>query len=247
LLVKLSYHPRWRAEGADGPYLASPGLMLVVPRKGEVTLSYAARAWSDVLGWGLGFGTLLVGLGSAVRGRRRWLTEDRPPGGAGERDAVGSRTIRSLPLAVVTLLVATRLWPVAPLPGDEEWLYEQASRTYAEGRWADSAEYARHGAARFAEDEPRRAELLCVRGEALLRSGHPREAAQAFSEVVRRATDDPHRPQALFSGALAREAVGDEAGATLWRRLLREQFPDNPWTERLGHADDRAEVDRTMR
>src|SRR5262249_35213862 len=32
LLVKVSYHPRWRAEGADGPYLVSPALMLIVPR-----------------------------------------------------------------------------------------------------------------------------------------------------------------------------------------------------------------------
>ena len=62
--------------------------------------------------------------------------------------------------------------------------------------------------------------------------------SEAFGEVVRRAPDDPHRPQALFSGALAKEAAGDAPGATLWRRLLREQFPDNPWTERLGSADD---------
>ena len=80
-------------------------------------------------------------------------------------------------------------------------------------------------------------ELLCVRGEALLRSGHPREAVEAFTEVVRQAPDDPHRPQALFSGALAKEAAGDDAGAALWRRLLREQFPGNPWTERLGSPD----------
>jgi hypothetical protein len=33
LLVKVAYHPRWRAEGASGPYLASPGLMIVVPRQ----------------------------------------------------------------------------------------------------------------------------------------------------------------------------------------------------------------------
>ena len=43
LLVKVSYHPRWRAEGADGPYLASPGFMLIVPRQRDVRLVYAAR------------------------------------------------------------------------------------------------------------------------------------------------------------------------------------------------------------
>ncbi len=50
LLVKISYHPRWRAEGADGPYLVSPGLMMVVPRQAEVRLTYAARTWADRLG-----------------------------------------------------------------------------------------------------------------------------------------------------------------------------------------------------
>ena len=53
LLVKVSYHPRWRAEGAFGPYLASPGFMLVVPRQREVRLTYAARTWSDYAGLGL--------------------------------------------------------------------------------------------------------------------------------------------------------------------------------------------------
>ncbi len=40
LLVKVSYHPRWRAEGADGPWLASPSFMLLVPRREEVRLTY---------------------------------------------------------------------------------------------------------------------------------------------------------------------------------------------------------------
>jgi TolA-binding protein len=142
-----------------------------------------------------------------------------------------------LPFVIVAVLAAARLWPAASPAGDEDWLYEQASRAYAKGRWLDSAEYARHGAARFPASEPRRAELLCVRGEALLRSGHPREAVEAFTEVVSQVPDDPHRPQALFSGALAKEAAGDDAGAALWRRWLREQFPGNPWTDRLGAPD----------
>ena len=116
---------------------------------------------------------------------------------------------------------------------DGERLYEQASRAYGEGRWAAAAEYARHAVALFPVTEPRRAELLCVRGEALLRSGHPREARDAFTEVVERAPGDPHRAQALFSGAAAKETIGDADGAALWRRRLREEFPGNPWTERL--------------
>jgi hypothetical protein len=237
LLVKVSYHPRWRADGADGPYLVSPGLMLVVPRQNEVRLRYAARAWPDHVGWGLGAGTLMAGL--AWAGHRRRRRAGPSPPGPGDRDvAVGPRWVRAVPLALVTLLAAARLVPGPSPPGDGEGLYEQASRAYGEERWAAAAEYARHAVALFPATEPRRAELLCVRGEALLRSGHPREALDAFAEVVARAPSDPHRAQALFSGAAAQETLGDAGGAELWRRQLREQFPGNPWTERLGAPPD---------
>ena len=50
LLVKISYHPRWRAEGADGPYLVSPALMMVIP-KGETVRLHYASTWADAVGW----------------------------------------------------------------------------------------------------------------------------------------------------------------------------------------------------
>jgi hypothetical protein len=59
VLVRVSYHPRWRVEGADGPYLVSPALMMVVPRAPVVRLVYA-RNWSDHLGLALTIGTALV-------------------------------------------------------------------------------------------------------------------------------------------------------------------------------------------
>ena len=73
LLVKVSYHPRWKAEGADGPYLVSPALMLIVPRQPTVRLTYAARSGSDVLGIALTGLTLAAGIGLAFQRRRRRL------------------------------------------------------------------------------------------------------------------------------------------------------------------------------
>src|SRR5262249_42980424 len=70
LLVKVSFHPRWKAEGADGPYLVSPALMLVVPRQPTVRLFYA-RDWSDHAGLALSAGAVLVALGRSLRARRR--------------------------------------------------------------------------------------------------------------------------------------------------------------------------------
>lgn len=39
-LVKVSYFPNWRATGADGPWRATPSLMVVVPTENEVVLEF---------------------------------------------------------------------------------------------------------------------------------------------------------------------------------------------------------------
>jgi hypothetical protein len=238
LLVKVSYHPRWRAEGADGPYLVSPGLMLIVPRQREVRLVYTARAGADFLGLTLGAGglaflTLAAGRAWARRG------EAAPPEMAGGGDAglPGHRWGGAIPTLIVLLFAGARLLPRWPaLSVEAAVLDERASHAYAEERWEDAAEFVRHAITLARADDPRRAERLCLRGESLLRAGHAREAAEAFRAVVEETPGDPHRPQALFSGALAREAAGDLAGATGWRRLLAREFPGTPWAERLRPA-----------
>ncbi len=49
LLIKISYHPNWKVEGADHIYLASPAFMLIYPQKAQVRLYYG-RTWPDYLG-----------------------------------------------------------------------------------------------------------------------------------------------------------------------------------------------------
>jgi len=39
-LIKVSYFPNWKAAGAEGPYLVSPSLMMVIPTQSNVTLYY---------------------------------------------------------------------------------------------------------------------------------------------------------------------------------------------------------------
>ena len=239
LLVKVSYHPRWRAEGAFGPYLVSPGLMLVVPRQTEVRLTYAARTWADRLGRSLFLAAVALGVALA-RGRlgRAAGASAAPTAAPGARSDGAERwrvaLLRMLPLAIVTGLAALRFAP-GPRPAvDVSWLDEAASRAFAEERWETAAEYARHAIDLVGAEDARRNGLLCLRGEALLRAGHPRLAVLAFAPVVE-AGSGPHRPQALFSGALAREAAGDAPGAAAWRHSLRIDHPRTPWAERLAN------------
>jgi TolA-binding protein len=56
LLVKVSYHPNWRVEGADRIHLVSPSFMLIYPQQGKVRLTYGPGSWDK-------FGMVLTGLG----------------------------------------------------------------------------------------------------------------------------------------------------------------------------------------
>jgi hypothetical protein len=127
VLIKFSYHPRWRAEGADGPYLVSPALMMVVPRQAEVRLVYARTA-SDYVGLAL---TIATTLGLALRARLaprlaalagRTTAPASAPGRVGFIDACdlppapGRRWGGLIPAAVLLLLVLSRLVASAPAP-----------------------------------------------------------------------------------------------------------------------------------
>jgi hypothetical protein len=83
VMVKTSYYPNWEAEGADGPWRATPNFMVVVPTSHHVRLTFATSSADQVgrvltiLGV-LGLGGL-VWWGVAARGggdsgvdRRRW-------------------------------------------------------------------------------------------------------------------------------------------------------------------------------
>lgn len=71
-LVKVSYFPNWQATGADGPWRASPSLMVVVPTEEDVVIEFE-DTWAETGGKVLtlgGLGALAV-LGGVLVWRRR--------------------------------------------------------------------------------------------------------------------------------------------------------------------------------
>jgi hypothetical protein len=238
LLVKVSYHPRWRAEGADGPYLTSPALMTVIPRQPEVRLTYAAT-WADRLG-------LMLTAGGLSLAAWTWLRRRPSPAGRAAGVDVAScppdqpqprRWGAGVPVGLIGVLVAARFVDAALRhPPDPVPLYERASRAYAGDRFTDAAEYARHAVART-RDPRLRAELLCLRGESLLRSGEPVQAAEAFETVLEEDPSGPYVPQALFGSAEAHARSGEVEQAARARGRLGAEYPDTPWAKRALSAE----------
>ncbi|MGH8988116.1 MAG: hypothetical protein ACRDXC_05900 [Acidimicrobiales bacterium] len=73
VLVKVSYFPNWHAEGAEGPWRATPNLMVVVPMRHHVVLTYSSTAVTDAgdAATLAGFGALVMLLGAWIVRRRR--------------------------------------------------------------------------------------------------------------------------------------------------------------------------------
>jgi hypothetical protein len=74
-LIKISYFPNWTATGAEGPWRASPSLMVVVPTDSEVVIEFQ-DTWAETGGKVLTLGgvasLILVGV---VIGRRREVND----------------------------------------------------------------------------------------------------------------------------------------------------------------------------
>jgi hypothetical protein len=72
-LIKVSYFPNWRAEGAEGPYRAAPALMLVVPTEEEVSVEFRST-WAEIAGLVLSIAGLLFVVGAGIYS---WRTSRR--------------------------------------------------------------------------------------------------------------------------------------------------------------------------
>lgn len=74
VLVKVSYFPRWKVRGAEGPYRVSPNLMVVVPTSTHVEMYYGST-WIEYFTW---FVTLVA---LAITAFMAWRPEWHfPPG-----------------------------------------------------------------------------------------------------------------------------------------------------------------------
>jgi tetratricopeptide (TPR) repeat protein len=192
--------------------------MLLIPSDTELRLVFARSGWEPV---GL-LAALACASLFAPRVRRRL------PGVAPGESSVGASLLWGalLPSALVVAHVGLQL--LALQPGTHlarEDLAERALEAFADQRYQAAAEYARHA---LEGSVALRDEMLCLRGDSLLRTGHAREAAVAYEAVLRTGLG-PYQAQALYGAARAYDAAGDGARATSARERLSSEFPDTPW------------------
>ena len=74
-LVKVSYFPNWQATGADGPWRATPSLMVVVPTQADVVIEFV-DTWPETVGKILTVVGVLALVGAAIWDRRTRRPQD---------------------------------------------------------------------------------------------------------------------------------------------------------------------------
>ncbi len=244
LLVKVSYHPNWKVEGAERVFLASPAFMLVFPNRHELRLSFG-QSWPNYLGQALSALAWLAALLCLPGVRRRaWARAlrqvvNRPLA------ALAASLERGLarPLAWTSrhagVLALAGLLAVAGGAGAYYFLGLKADATVAFNRglaaynakdYARAAELFGQAAARF----PRSMILdhtLHHQAMSLFLRERYAQAVEVWQELLRRLPETALRAQALYHLGLAELRLGrPQAARAYWQQVLAEH-PHHPFAQ----------------
>jgi tetratricopeptide (TPR) repeat protein len=133
LLVKVGYHPGWKASDGSAIDLVAPGMLLVTPRSRSLTLDWSA-GWAGRVGLVL---TALTVLALVVGVSRR--NASSRPRGARLPEAKRAGWVGIAALAVVSIVAVLVLRRGHP-PYDYPALLAEGQRRLSDGRFADADE-----------------------------------------------------------------------------------------------------------
>jgi TolA-binding protein len=246
LLIKISYHPKWKVEGADRIFLASPSFMLIYPDRDRVRLTFAPDE-ADYAGMGLTImGVGLVGFAvPPLRGNRLTMRLHA----AAQRAAARLRTSVSIGRIVPGLdeVVARRKVPLVisawSLAGglflgvvavakseDPAVLYAEALSRFGKEEYHAS----RQLFARVINGHPETASASNAsyfNAVTYFKEGDYRRAAEAFQRLTQRYPESHWVPEAYYHLALCAAALEGPTHAREAYELVIARFPTTRWAE----------------
>jgi hypothetical protein len=249
ILVRISYHPRWRAVTGERIWVAAPNFMLIFPAGERVEIEFAAgpalwtgRVLTATGGMLLALALLPGGLPGRSLGARalEWAASGplaAPVGYVRATGAWGTATRRivlgsGLGAAVAVLATVALLNQGA----DADSLYRKGQKLYGAERLDESLPYFQE-AHRLAPLSTTAVHARYFEALVFYRQERWAEAGVRFQRLVETFPEGINAPEALYHVGLCRDRSGDLEGAVAaWEETLR-RFPGNRWarhaTERL--------------
>lgn len=217
-LVKVSYHPNWRVEGAEGIYLVSPAFMLVYPTQPTVRLSF-------VQGLPERMGILLsvIGVGFLLLPSWWGVGSIRKTSGAGGTDRLWRLTVVGLGVLV---LAGSGLGYAARARAPDRWL-ARGMRLKDRQQWSRAEAVFRQlrqrlpqaGAAQHAQY------YLGIIHE---QQHHWDQAVEEFSRLIAEYPESRLADQAYYHLGLCYEALGQMDQVRAISERLQREFAGTP-------------------
>jgi hypothetical protein len=240
ILVRISYHPRWRALTGEKVWIGGPTFMLVFPKGERVELVFDGSAIvtagrvCTIIGW------LLFAL--AVLPTRRLLlaagealaTLPPVPALARRMDAWPLRT-RRMTLAAGLLVAAMVLGraAVAARSLDADGSYNAGLAIYTAGKLADAIPYFQQ-AQELSPLSNTAIHSTYFEGISWFRQDKWAKAEEVFQRLVDRFPEGPSSPEGLYHVGLCKARLGDMPGAIAKWEETQRRFPGTPWAKYAG-------------
>ena len=247
VLIRISYHPRWKATTGERVWLAGPSFMLVFPKGDRVELAYDGGPpvtlgfLLSLTGWAL-FALSVLPFGRGLRARAaaagRRLVETGPlrPAVAWVRQtATWSPRVRAGILAgVLGLVVAAYAAAAVSVRGtDADTLYRRGQDLYSAGK-LDAALPLFLEAKRLAPLSATAIHSSYFSSIIFFRKNDWKNCADGFEQLLDRFPEAPSAAESTYHLGLCRARLGKQDGAVAAWRETQARFPDTPWAKYAG-------------
>ncbi len=240
VLIRISYHPRWRSMAGERVWLAGPGFMLVFPRGDRLELVYGSappvRAGALI---SLGATVLLVVLAGRVLVRRPARDQDRLADH--EKERRGRPRARALVLCVSCAAVVAGSG-IRARHQDPDIVYRRGQEQLSAGD-LDGARALFQRARALAPLSNTAIHSTYFEAVVLYRQERWAEASRAFQDFLETYPEAHAAAESLHHMGLCAERLGQRSEAARHFRATLEQFPGTIWAEfsevRLRESGDR--------
>jgi hypothetical protein len=216
LLIKVSYHPNWRVEGADRVYLVSPSFMLVFPNSRKVRLSFEPGNLGQLANLLSLLGLLIACLSPFWF---RWIRTEAP------------FRPSPLPLILAAVAIAVALLLLFVIRPGTSQLMVSARRAFDRGNYAAARKIYRRVMDMNRMKSGPRNEAAIFYATAFVRENDFTRGAEELRRFIADYPNSLWTPQAYFDLAHCEASLGHkEAALKIYKKIISD-FPTTSWAK----------------
>jgi tetratricopeptide (TPR) repeat protein len=247
VLIRISYHPRWRATTGERVWLAGPSFMLVFPKGDRVELAYdggppvTLGLLFSVTGWVLfalavlPFGRGLESRVVAAGARLGEVRPIRPVVAWVRRTATWSPRVRYALLAgILGVVVAAYASAAVTVRGtDADTLYRRGQELYGAGK-LEAALPLFLEAKRLAPLSATAIHSSYFSSIIYFRKEDWKNCVEGFERLLNTFPEAPSAAESTYHLGLCRARLGQQDAAVAAWHDTQARFPDTPWAKYAG-------------